>query len=138
MMIPALLLGSGAAAYVARLTRGGMLEVLSQDYVRTAKAKGLPMFDIITRHCLRGALMPVVSFLGPAFAGITTGSFVIESVFQIPGMGQHFVKAVMGGNEIFIIQGLSLFYGVLIMGANLASDLIQIWMNPQLRKDLGA
>ncbi len=135
LIIPAIALGLGVAAYVARLTRGGMLEVLSLDYVRTAKAKGLPMSQIVIRHCLRGALMPVISYIGPAFAAITTGSFVIESVFQIPGMGQHFVKGVTG-NEIFIVQGLALFYGVIIMGANLFSDLLQVWLNPQLRKDL--
>jgi len=134
-IVPAIALGLIPAAYIARLTRGGMLEVLNLDYVRTAKAKGLPLGQIVFRHCLRGALMPVIGYLGPAFAAIITGSFVIESVFQIPGMGQFFIKGVTG-NEIFIVQSLSLFYGVIIMAANLGSDLLQIWLNPQLRKDL--
>src|SRR6478736_5626441 len=90
-ILPAITLGIAYAAYVARLTRGGMLEILSQDFIRTARAKGASEARIIFRHALRGGLLPVISFLGPAAAGIITGSFVIETIFQVPGLGRHFV-----------------------------------------------
>lgn len=131
-ILPAVTLGMINAAYLARLTRGGMLDVLSQDYIRTAKAKGVPGQRIIIRHALRGGLIPAIAFLGPAFAGMISGSFVIETIFQIPGMGQHFVNAV-SDKEYLLIQGLVLFYGFLIVGANLLADLAQIALNPRLR-----
>jgi oligopeptide transport system permease protein len=131
-IMPAVTLGMINAAYLARLTRGGMLDVLSQDYIRTAKAKGVPGQRIIIRHALRGGLIPAIAFLGPAFAGMISGSFVIETIFQIPGMGQHFVNAV-SDKEYLLIQGLVLFYGFLIVGANLLADLAQIALNPRLR-----
>ncbi len=131
-ILPAVTLGMINAAYLARLTRGGMLDVLSQDYIRTAKAKGVPGRKIIIRHALRGGLIPAVAFIGPAFAGMISGSFVIETIFQIPGMGQHFVNAA-SDREFFLIQGLVLFYGFLIVGANLLADLAQIALNPRLR-----
>ena len=131
-IMPALTLGMVNAAYLARLTRGGMLDVLNQDYIRTAKAKGVPGWRIITRHALRGGLIPAVAYVGPAFAGMISGSFVIETIFQVPGMGQHFVNATTD-REYFLIQGLVLFYGFLIVGANLLSDLAQIALNPRLR-----
>jgi oligopeptide transport system permease protein len=131
-ILPAVTLGMINAAYLARLTRGGMLDVLSQDYIRTAKAKGVPGQKIIIRHALRGGLIPAVAFIGPAFAGMISGSFVIETIFQIPGMGQHFVNAATD-REFFLIQGLVLFYGFLIVGANLLADLAQIALNPRLR-----
>jgi oligopeptide transport system permease protein len=120
------------AAYLARLSRGGMLDVLSQDYIRTAKAKGVPGRQIIMRHALRGGLIPAVAFVGPAFAAMISGSFVIETIFQIPGMGQHFVNAATD-REFFLIQGLVLFYGFLIVAANLVADLALIALNPRLR-----
>jgi oligopeptide transport system permease protein len=131
-IMPALTLGMVNAAYLARLTRGGMLDVLNQDYIRTAKAKGVPGSRIVTRHALRGGLIPAVAYVGPAFAGMISGSFVIETIFQVPGMGQHFVNATTD-REYFLIQGLVLFYGFLIVGANLLSDLAQIALNPRLR-----
>ena len=131
-IMPALTLGMVNAAYLARLTRGGMLDVLNQDYIRTAKAKGVPGWRIVTRHALRGGLIPAVAYVGPAFAGMISGSFVIETIFQVPGMGQHFVNATTD-REYFLIQGLVLFYGFLIVGANLLSDLAQIALNPLLR-----
>ncbi len=131
-IMPALTLGMVNAAYIARLTRGGMLDVLNQDYIRTARAKGVPGFRIVTRHAMRGGLIPAVAFVGPAFAGMISGSFVIETIFQVPGMGQHFVNATTD-REYFLIQGLVLFYGFLIVGANLLSDLAQIALNPRLR-----
>ncbi len=131
-ILPAVTLGMINAAYLARLSRGGMLDVLNQDYIRTAKAKGVPAHKIITRHALRGGLIPAVAFIGPAFAGMISGSFVIETIFQVPGMGQHFVNAATD-REFFLIQGLVLFYGFLIVGANLLADLAQIALNPRLR-----
>ena len=132
-ILPAITLGLINAAYLARLARGGMLDVLSQDYIRTAKAKGAPPTRIVIRHALRGGLIPAVAFIGPAFAGMISGSFVIETIFQVPGMGQHFVNAATD-REFFLIQGLVLFYGFLIVGANLLADLAQIALNPRLRK----
>lgn len=132
-ILPAVTLGLINAAYLARLARGGMLDVLSQDYIRTARAKGAPPSRIVIRHALRGGLIPAVAFIGPAFAGMISGSFVIETIFQVPGMGQHFVNAATD-REFFLIQGLVLFYGFLIVGANLLADLAQIALNPRLRK----
>ena len=131
-ILPAVTLGMINAAYLARLSRGGMLDVLSQDYIRTAKAKGVPGHQIVIRHALRGGLIPAVAFIGPAFAGMISGSFVIETIFQVPGMGQHFVNAATD-REFFLIQGLVLFYGFLIVAANLLADLAQIALNPRLR-----
>ncbi len=131
-IMPAVTLGFINAAYLARLSRGGMLDVLNQDYIRTAKAKGVPGSRIIIRHALKGGLIPAVAFIGPAFAGMISGSFVIETIFQIPGMGQHFVNAV-SDKEYLLIQGLVLFYGFLIVAANLLVDLAQIAINPRMR-----
>jgi oligopeptide transport system permease protein len=131
-IMPALTLGMVNAAYLARLTRGGMLDILNQDYIRTAKAKGVPGWRIVVKHALRGGLIPAIAYVGPAFAGMISGSFVIETIFQVPGMGQHFVNATTD-REYFLIQGLVLFYGFLIVGANLLSDLAQIALNPRLR-----
>jgi oligopeptide transport system permease protein len=131
-IMPALTLGMVNAAYLARLTRGGMLDVLNQDYIRTAKAKGVPGWRIVVKHALRGGLIPAVAYVGPAFAGMISGSFVIETIFQVPGMGQHFVNAT-NDREYFLIQGLVLFYGFLIVGANLLADLALIALNPRLR-----
>jgi oligopeptide transport system permease protein len=131
-IMPALTLGMVNAAYLARLTRGGMLDILNQDYIRTAKAKGVPGWRIVVKHALRGGLIPAIAYVGPAFAGMISGSFVIETIFQVPGMGQHFVNATTD-REYFLIQGLVLFYGFLIVGANLLSDLAQIALNPRLQ-----
>ena len=132
IILPSITLGIGVAAYVARLTRGGMLEVLSQDYIRTAKAKGVPTRQIIWKHALRGALIPAVTYLGPAFAAIITGSFVVETIFQVPGMGQHFVNSV-SGKDYTLLQALVFFYGILMGMANLSVDIILAALNPRLR-----
>ncbi len=133
LVLPALTLGLVNAAYLARLTRGGMLEVLSQDYIRTAKAKGLSPARLVVVHALKGGLQPALSYLGPAFAALISGSFVIETCFQIPGMGQHFVNATTG-RDYFLIQGLVLLYGCLIVAANLGVDIVQMLLNPKLRE----
>lgn len=132
LVLPALTLALPTAAYIARLTRSGMLEILSQDFIRTARAKGIPERTIITRHALRGGLVPVAAYIGPAFAAIISGSFVIETIFQIPGMGQHFVNAP-GDRDYTLLQGIVLLYGALIVIANLLSDLINLWLNPRAR-----
>jgi oligopeptide transport system permease protein len=131
-VLPALTLGLVYAASLMRLTRGGMLEVLNQDYIRTARAKGASESRIILRHALRGGLAPVVSFLGPAIAGILTGSFIIETVFQIPGLGREFVNSVTS-RDYELIAGLALLYGTMTVLCNLATDILQVWLNPKLK-----
>lgn len=132
ILLPAVALGAANAAYVARLTRAGMLETLASDFVRTARAKGADSGRILWVHALRSGLLPTVSYLGPAFAALITGSFVVESCFQVPGLGLHFVNATMD-RDYFLIQGLVFCYGVLIVIANLAVDVCQAWLNPRLR-----
>lgn len=130
-ILPAITLGSTYAAYIARLTRGGMLEILSQDYIRTAKAKGLPTATIITRHALRGGLSPVVAFLGPAIAGLLAGSFVVETIFQIPGLGRFYVQAAFN-RDYTMILGTTILLSCLIVLLNMLSDLLAVWLNPRL------
>ena len=132
IILPAVTLGIVYAAYIARLTRSGMLEILSQDFIRTARAKGASEARIVLRHALRGGLLPVVSFLGPAAAGILTGSFVIETIFQIPGLGRHFVTSVFNRDAPMII-GVAVFYAALIVFFNLLVDILQVWLNPKLK-----
>ena len=109
-----------------------MLDVLSQDYIRTARAKGVPPLKIIAKHAVRPALMRAVSYLGPAFAAIITGSFVVENIFLVPGVGQHFVTGITS-KDYNLVLALVLFYGILMGIANLLSDLALIFMDPKLR-----
>ncbi len=131
-VLPALVLGIAYAAPISRLTRGGMLEILHQDYIRTARAKGASETRIVLRHALRGGLLPVVSYLGPAVAGILTGSFVIETIFQIPGVGREFVNSAFN-RDYTLVLGTVILYAVLIMALNLVVDIVQAWMNPKVR-----
>lgn len=131
-ILPALTLASGYTAYVARLSRGGMLEVLSQDYIRTARAKGLPEWIVVLKHGLRGGLIPVVAFAGPAFAGLLSGSFVVETIFQIPGLGRFYVQAAFN-RDYTMIMGTTIFFAVLIVAFNLLADIAAVWLNPRLR-----
>lgn len=131
-VLPSITLGSVYAAYVARLTRGGMLEVLSQDYIRTARAKGASETRVILKHALRGGLAPVVSFLGPAIAGVVTGSFVIETIFQIPGIGREFVNSAFN-RDYTLVLGTVILYAGFIIAMNLVVDIVQVWLNPKLR-----
>jgi oligopeptide transport system permease protein len=131
-VLPALTLGAAYAAYIARLTRGGMLEILSQDFIRTARAKGASPLRIILKHAMRGGLLPVVSYLGPAVAGLITGSFVVETIFQIPGLGRYFVNAAFN-RDYTMVLGAVLFYGALIVVFNLIVDVALVWMNPRLK-----
>jgi len=132
-ILPAITLGTGYAAYIARLSRGGVLEVLSQDYIRTARAKGLSERLIIFKHALRGGLIPVIAFLGPAFAGLLGGSFVVETIFQIPGLGRFYVTSAFN-RDYTMILGMTIFFAGLIIVFNLLSDLIALWLNPKLRQ----
>jgi oligopeptide transport system permease protein len=131
-VLPALTLGTFYAAYIARLCRGGFLEVLNQDYIRTARAKGASGSRILFKHAFRGGILPVVSFLGPAVAGLLTGSFVVETIFAIPGLGRYFVTAAFN-RDYFMVMGSVLFYACFVVVFNLITDIILVWLNPQLR-----
>ena len=133
-VLPALTLGIYYAAYFARLTRGGMLEILSQDYIRTARAKGASELRVILRHALRGGMLPVVSYLGPALANLISGSFVVETIFQIPGLGRYFITAAFN-RDYFMVIGTTIFFAVLVIAFNLIVDVVQVWLNPRLRFD---
>lgn len=131
-VLPSIVLGFAYAAPISRLTRGGMLEVLHQDFIRTARAKGASEWRIVVRHAMRGGLLPVVSYLGPAIAGILTGSFVIETIFQIPGIGREFVNSAFN-RDYTLVLGTVILYAVLIMALNLLADVVQAWLNPRVR-----
>ncbi len=133
-VLPAVTLGLLYAAYIARLARSGMLDVLRHDYIRTARAKGLAERAVVIRHALRTALYPVVAYLGPAAAGLISGSFVVETIFFIPGLGPFFVNAALN-RDYQMVMGTVLFYAVLIILFNLIVDIIQMWMNPRARHD---
>lgn len=131
-ILPILSLGSIYAAYIARLARGGMLEELSKDYIRTARAKGLSETRVILCHALRGGIQPVVSFLGPAAAGLLTGAFVVEVIFQIPGMGRIIVNAAQTRDQ-FLVLGCVLLFGSLMVLFNTLVDVALAWLNPRIR-----
>jgi len=133
-VLPTITLGLFYAAYIARLSRSGMLDVMRMDYIRTAKAKGLKGRVIVLRHALRTALYPVVAYLGPAVAGLISGSFVVETIFFIPGLGSFFVNSAFNRDST-MVMGTVLFYAVLILILNLMVDLVQLWMNPRTRYD---
>mgnify|MGYP001485226013 FL=1 len=131
-VLPSATLGFFYAAYIARLTRGGMREVLTQDYIRTARAKGTAAHTVILRHALRGGILPVVSFMGPAFAGLVAGSFVIETIFNIPGLGKDFVTSAFN-RDYTMVLGLVVFFAALIVVFNTIVDVVQVWLNPKLK-----
>ena len=131
-VLPAVTLGGVYAAYITRLTRGGMREILSQDFIRTARAKGISELNVILKHSLKGGLLPVVSFLGPAVAGIISGSFVVETIFQIPGLGREFVTSAFN-RDYTLVLGTVILYACLIIVFNLVVDIIQVWLNPKLK-----
>lgn len=131
LVLPALCLGAPYAAYVARIARTGMLDVLGQDHIRTARAKGLSPVTVVAKHALPTALLPVVSFLGPAVAGILTGSPVIEQIFAIPGLGWHFVQAAVD-RDYPIAMGLVLLYTTLLYSMNLVVDLLYGVLDPRV------
>ncbi len=131
MILPAFALGAGFAGYVARLTRTTVLGVLSSDYIRTARAKGLTEPVILLKHVLINSIYPIVSVMGPLTAGLVTGSFVIEFIFSIPGMGRFFITAVTN-RDYPLIMGVTLVYAVLIVIANLVVDMIYGWLDPRV------
>jgi oligopeptide transport system permease protein len=131
-VLPALTLAAAPAAYVARLTRAGVLDVLDRDFVRTARAKGLSELSVQTRHVLRNALLAVVTYFGPLLAILLTGSFVVEQIFAIPGMGRFFVTAVTN-RDYPLVLGVTLLYGGLVVVANLIVDLLYAWLDPRIR-----
>jgi oligopeptide transport system permease protein len=130
--LPAFALGTAYAAGIARLTRAGLLDVLSADYIRTARSKGLQERIVIVIHALKNSLIPVATLLGPLLAAAVTGSFITEQIFAIPGMGPFFVNSI-GQREYFLLTGLTLIYGVLLVGANLLVDVIYAWLDPRIR-----
>jgi oligopeptide transport system permease protein len=133
LVLPAITLGTVYAAYLARLTRSGMLEVIRQDFVRTALAKGLPERLVLWRHALRGGLLPVVSFLGPMLAHLFTGSVVVEMIFDVPGMGPYFVTAA-ANRDYFLVMGLVLVYSALLISMNLLVDVVYGVLDPRVRQ----
>ncbi len=130
-ILPSVTLGLVYASYIARLTRGGMLEILSEDFIRTATAKGLSKPIVIFKHGLKGGLLPVVSFLGPAVAGLLSGSFVVETIFQIPGLGRFYIQAAFN-RDYTMIMGTTIFFSTLIIVFNLLADIIAMMLNPRL------
>ncbi len=129
--LPAITLSLPFAAYIARLTRMGMIDVLGADYIRTARAKGVSETRILLKHALKNAFLPVLSYLGPAAALAMTGSFVVERVFNVPGMGQHFVNAVLN-KDLFLIMGVVLVYASMLIVFNLAVDVLYRWVDPRI------
>ena len=130
LVLPALTLSLPFAAYIARLTRMGMVEALASDYARAARARGISERDVLFRHALPNAFLPVLSYLGPATAFAMTGSFVVESIFSVPGMGQHFVNAVLN-KDLFLILGVVIVFSALLVLLNLAVDVLTRWVDPR-------
>ena len=135
-ILPTLTLGTAYAAYCARLTRGGMLEILNQDFIRTARAKGLSEFRVVVIHALRGGLTPVIAFLGPAMAGLLAGSFVVETIFGIPGLGRFYVEAAFN-RDYTMILGTSILFTFMTLTFVLISDIMASFLNPTLRDSGG-
>ena len=134
LILPTVALALPPVAYIARLTRASMIEVMRSNYIRTARAKGLPGRLVVGRHALRAAFLPVVSYLGPAIAGIITGSVVIETIFGIPGIGRYFVQGALN-RDYTLVMGVVIFYGALIILLNLLVDLAYGVLDPKIRYD---
>jgi oligopeptide transport system permease protein len=132
LVLPVVSLALPQIAYIARLTRGSMIEVLRSNYVRTARAQGLPTRTIILRHALKPALLPVVSYVGPATAAVITGSVVIEQIFSVPGLGRYFVQGALN-RDYTLVMGVVVFYGVLIIVFNFLVDIVYRWLDPRVK-----
>lgn len=132
LVLPVITLALPVAAYVARLMRSGLVEVLRSNYIRTARAKGLPEYTVFLRHALRPALGPVVSYLGPAIAFVVTGSLVVEAVFNLPGSGRYLVQGAID-RDYPLVMGMILVYGVFTLLCNLVADLLYGWLDPRVR-----
>lgn len=133
-VMPTISLGTGISAGVARLTRAGLLEVLSEDYIRTARAKGLKERIVIIIHALKNSLIPVATLLGPLLAGVLTGTIIIEQIFALNGLGRAYVGSV-ASREYFLLTGINLIYGILLIAGNLLVDIIYAWLDPRIRYD---
>jgi oligopeptide transport system permease protein len=131
-ILPSFALGTAYAAGIARLTRAGLLDVLSADYIRTARSKGLQERIVIVIHALKNSLIPVATLLGPLLAGAVAGSFIVEQIFAIPGMGPFFISSI-GQREYFLLTGLTLIFSVLLIAANLMVDVLYAWLDPRIR-----
>ncbi|MGI6208890.1 MAG: ABC transporter permease [Anaerolineae bacterium] len=131
-ILPTLALGTGMSASIARLTRASLLQVIREDYIRTARAKGLRERAVVVRHALKNSLIPVVTVLGPMFAAVVTGTIVIESVFGIPGMGKYFVQGI-NNRDYPVIMGVTLIYAVILVLSNLLVDVTYAWLDPRIR-----
>jgi oligopeptide transport system permease protein len=132
LVLPVVSLALPQIAYISRLTRGSMIEVLRSNFVRTARAKGLPQRVVLLRHALKPALLPVVSYLGPATAAVITGSVVIEQIFGVPGLGRYFVQGALN-RDYTLVMGVVVFYGVLIVVFNLLVDLVYALLDPRVK-----
>jgi oligopeptide transport system permease protein len=131
-ILPAIALAALPTAFIARLTRSNMIEVLHNDYIKTARAKGLPEWLVVTRHGLRNALLPVISYLGQLAANILVGSFIIEKIFGIPGLGQWFVSSV-ANRDYTVIMGTTVFYSIILLGTMFFVDILYGWLDPRMR-----
>lgn len=134
LVLPSIALGFGSAALLARLTRASLLQVMNEDYIRTARAKGLSERNVIIYHALKNSMIPVVTVLGPLFAALVTGTFVVETVFGIPGMGRYFVTSI-AGRDYPVIMGTILLYAMFLVLANLFVDVAYAWLDPRIRFD---
>ena len=132
LVLPVVALSLRYIAYIARLMRGSMIEILQSDYIRTAKAKGLSTTQTVIKHALKPAIMPVISYLGPAAAGILTGSVVIEKIFGVPGLGRYFVQGALN-RDYTLVMGVIIFVGVLIVIFNLIVDILYAYLDPKIR-----
>lgn len=134
MVMPVVTLALPLIAYISRLMRASLIEVLHSNFIRTARAKGLSERQVIFRHALKPAALPVISFLGPAIAGVLTGSVVVERIFTVPGLGSHFVQGALN-RDYTLVLGVVVFYGMLIIALNFLVDLIYAWLDPRIRYD---
>lgn len=136
-IMPILALAGFPMAFIARLVRSNMLEVMGQDYIRTAKAKGIPHYVLIFKHAIRNAILPVVTIMGPMIAGVLTGSLVVERIFAIPGLGQHFVNSILN-RDYTVIMGVTVFYSILVVVCNLLVDIAYVIIDPRIKLEGGA
>jgi len=134
IIMPAFTLGAGSSAIIARLTRASMLQVIREDYIRTARAKGLSERVVMIKHALKNAFIPVATVLGPMFAAVVTGALIVETVFAIPGLGKYFVTSITN-RDYPVIMGTTLLYSIIIVLANLAVDITYAWLDPRIRFD---
>ena len=132
LVMPVIVLSLPNIAYISRLTRGSMIETMRENYVRTARAKGIGARRTLVRHTLQGALLPVIAYLGPSTAGIITGSILIETMFAVPGIGRHFVDAALN-RDYPLVMGITLLYGGLLILFNILTDLVRGWLDPRVR-----